>query len=358
MPFPKPKKANKFSKRILSLGRRAARPEKQSKILKFANYFKGGSEPPPASVDYYTPAAKALASMLGNDALSDCTIAAALHQLGVDSAEQPGGASLIASTTEADTQYATICGPGDNGCVVTDVLDYWQSKGLTAAGTTVTAAGYVSIDTTNQTLLQTAIYLFGALHFGIQLPEDWYENAAPGAIWDVSTAPIVGGHSIAIVGYDGQYLYVSTWGMVLKMTYAAAATLSIVQEAYAVLATDWTDADGLDVHGVDVDTLTADLAIVKAGGTPPIPGSSPPPSPPSPGPAPTGTLVGSINPLTWAVALAPATSGTSGSIRADLEKRGISGDLLTALTQLVTDLAAQAPWSTIAADVGAVLAAL
>jgi hypothetical protein len=272
------------------LGRKKPTQQMRAKLLPLAPFVKRmGAQPPPDVVDYTAKGKSTLAQMLGNDQYGDCTIAAVLHQGGVMTAEQPGGKERVPTTQEAVGQYPQICGPGDQGCYIPDVMNWWRDRGLSVGGQTVKSDGYVSLTLGDQLLAKVALYLFGPLHFGINLPNDWYVNASPGFVWDKTTSRIVGGHSIAIPGYDTNGFKASTWGTVGSMTFGAFADPQWVEEIYAVLSPDWYDKGGLDEHGVNVQALKDALAAIAAGGTPDIPPEPTPPGPfdpPGPNPNP------------------------------------------------------------------------
>lgn len=270
------------------LGRKRPTAEMRRKCLPLAPFLKRmGAKPLPDVVDYTVKGARTLSQMLGNDQAGDCTIAAVLHQGGVHTAEQPGGSERVPTTQEALTQYQQICGPGDQGCYIPEVMDAWRDKGIVVGGKKVVADGYVSLTLGDELLAKIALYLFGPIHFGINLPNDWYTHASPGFVWDVTTSRIVGGHSIAIPGYNTQGFRVSTWGAVGLMTYPAFHSPQWVEEIYATLSPDWYSKDGLDEHGINVAALRDALATIKSGGTPDIPDDPNPPTPPTPPEPPT-----------------------------------------------------------------------
>ena len=253
--------------RTVKLGR--IRPKSRPLCLHFGSYYTPeGATPPPASVDYSAKAAAAIAQMYLNDQLGDCVIAGKMHQLGIWSGNETG-VPVLATDAEVKKQYRAICGPGDNGCNITDVLDYFKSSGLTAGGATYKIDGYVSVDWTNKTLVQAAIFLFGSLTVGLNLPNDWL-NTADGGIWDVTDSPIVGGHDVCAVGYDDTGVTICTWGGKRTITWAAFADRRWVEELYAQLAPLWYENADLAPSGFDAEALEADLAALGSGSLPPL----------------------------------------------------------------------------------------
>ena len=190
--------------------------------------------------------------MDGNDQAGDCSVAAVFHQEGVLSANRPSPSEVVGTAKEALSQYPIICGRGDQGCYIPDVLDYWRDKGITMGGKVTRISGYVLVDAKNLLLQKIAAYLFGGLHAGINLPQSWYESAAPGVVWGDDTSPIIGGHSIALPDFDGTSWSVSTWALLCAVDPAALMSPRIDPEIYAVLGLDWADNSGLSRRTVSV----------------------------------------------------------------------------------------------------------
>ncbi len=113
------------------------RPKAMPPALRLAAYLDEGamSPPLPTSINRRDAAAKSIARMYLNDQLGDCVIAGKGHALGVWSAnDSDSGGVVLATDAEIKQQYQAICGPGDNGCVITNVLDVMRSKGFQAGG--------------------------------------------------------------------------------------------------------------------------------------------------------------------------------------------------------------------------------
>lgn len=276
--------------RTVRLGR--IRPVALPQVLRFASYFDAAlATPPPATVDYASKASASLRRMYQNDRYGCCVISGKMHQLGVWSAnDTDSGGEVQATDQEVVQQYQTICGPGDRGCVITSVLDVMRSRGMQAGGKRYTIDGYVSIDNTNKLEVQVAIYLFGSLTLGINLPNAW-ANSPDGGTWDVTNTGIVGGHDVCTVGYNAQGVQISTWGGLRTITWAAFTSRRWIDETYAQLAPLWYNSDRIAPCGFNATKLLADLQKLGGGVMPdldpptPPPGPTPPPTPP-PGPSP------------------------------------------------------------------------
>ncbi|HXD85788.1 MAG TPA: hypothetical protein VN641_04800 [Urbifossiella sp.] len=265
-------------KRRVYLGR--IRPKARPQCLRFAAYLRSeGATPPSPSLDYGAKAQASISRVYLNDRYGDCVIAGKAHELGVWSGNELGeGNVVLATDDEIYRQYQEICGPGDNGCVITDVLDAMKSRGFVAGGKAYPIDGYVAIDWTNKLEVQVALYLFGTLTLGINLPEAWTEGGDR-STWGETDTEIVGGHDVTAFGYDSDGVWIATWGGKRLIAWDAFTSTRWLEECYAQLAPLWYANAKLAPCGVDAAALQADLAKL-AGGT--IPSIDPTPTPPVP----------------------------------------------------------------------------
>ena len=332
----------------VKLGRR--RPKARSRCLRFADYFNPTQATPPAVVDYAAKAAASLRKMYLNDTYGDCVIAGKYHAEGVWSANESGPAATVVGTDqEVYSAYQTICGPGDNGCVITDVLDAFRDRGLTFNGVAKKIDGYVGLDWTNKLEVQVALDLFGAVCVGINLPRDWTTSD----VWDATTSPIIGGHDVTAVGYDAGGVQVASWGRVYTITWDAFLARTWVEEAYAMLAPDWYAAGKLAPSGVDAAALRDDLAKLAAGTIPPL--DPTPPTPPGPVPTPP------VPPPNYAGTLQGTMSGPFGThpFNGTLTLRPVPADAAGAATaRFVEQLRGVPNWFAVLEDAIAVMAAI
>lgn len=261
------------------------RPAARPPCLHLENYFRPSAmaAAPPESINRRDKAAVSIARMYLNNRYGNCVIASKLHALGVWSANDAPGQVVLASDQEAYSQYVGICGPGDRGCVITNVLDVMRARGLQAGGKLYKIDGYVACNWRDQLQTRVAQYLFGATTIGINLPEEWTRQA----VWDVTNTPIVGGHDVAPIDYDPDGVYVASWGRIYRITWRAWQALTWLEEYYAMLAGLWYGSDNMAPCAIDVATLRDDLAKLGGGQTPPLPDPVPPIPPPPP---PAGTV--------------------------------------------------------------------
>jgi hypothetical protein len=260
------------------LGRLPPRPEAQRRLVHLEDYFAPArGTAPPASTNWRAKAAVALARMYLNDLRGCCVISGKAHGLGVWSANDPDSGGIVQATDqEIDSQYVGIC-------VITDVFDYMVRTGLVAGGKRYTLDGYAAVNWANKLLVQTVQVMGGASTIGIDLPEEWTRAA----VWRVTSSQIVGGHDVTPIDYDGQGVYISSWGRVYLIEWPAFLSTRWVREMYYLAAPLWYGPDRLAPNGIDAARLDAALAAFRSGGIPDIgPGPVPPPPGPPPPPAP------------------------------------------------------------------------
>jgi hypothetical protein len=250
------------------------KPRALPPMLRLKNYLLGTlPPPPPARADWAAPAIKGLELPLGNDELGDCTCAGAGHIEDIFRVDSKSGLPAI-TREQAIALYSAACGyiPGDtntdNGGTLTEVLSYWKQHGILGQGVGE-LAGWLAVDATNQTEVEQAIYLFGNLYIGLELPDAWIRPfpSASGFVWGVAGPPDpANGHCVCVYGYNAQGVFIDSWGMFGTITWPAFSKyLSTAGggEVYAILSDDWIDAvTGLAPSGFSFAALQADLAAL------------------------------------------------------------------------------------------------
>jgi hypothetical protein len=287
------------------------RPIAHGPRLRLARYLDAAAPPaPPPAVDYQTAARAALARVYLNDQLGDCVIAGMAHLVGLFTLN--AGAPAILTDAQVLALYEAIGGyrPGDpstdNGCDEATALAYWHDRGAPAGQHRI--AGYVTIDPTDRRAVQTALWLFENVFFGIELPDAWTQVQGDGFVWDVGTPNPSNGHAVVGVGYNARGVQVSTWGMVGTLTWEALARNvgpASGGELYAVLSPDTLNtARQRSPSGLAWSDLVLDFnALGGHVAVPPAPAPTPP-APPGPAPVPQGP--------TKAQALAAVTAALNG----------------------------------------------
>jgi len=203
-------------------------------------------------------------TMMANDTVGDCTCAAIGHMVMLFTAHTgtmvtPTDADVLA-VYSAVTGYTPSDPSTDQGAAITDILAYWQSTGI--AGHKI--LGWVKIGL-DPAALQQAMYLFGAVDMGFNVPQSAMDQVNAGQDWDVVTPDggIVGGHSVPLFGYGSKGYDCTTWGANQKLTTAFAD--AYMDEAYAVVTQDWIDAaSGLAPNQFNLAALQADLKAIGA----------------------------------------------------------------------------------------------
>jgi hypothetical protein len=255
--------------------------------LKLRNYLRAALPSAPPSSDYTPKAAGILADVLGNDRFGDCVFAGGYHVTGVETAN--AGAAFHASLQQVLADYTAVTGfnqndPNtDNGANIQDALNYWSSHGF-ANGTKL--LGYLSVDATNAAEVQSAMFLFENLIFGMSLPDAWITPfpSRSGFVWDVAGAPDTNnGHCVIGAGHDAHGIKTATWGLLGTLTYAAIAkyaTHAGSGELWVALTPDQlVKGQSRAPNGVSWHDLIVDFDSI--GGHIPVP-PAPVPTPPAP----------------------------------------------------------------------------
>lgn len=242
------------------LGKRAARHDPRTLML--ARYLTPALPPAPAACDWGAKVPRW--PMYLNDSLGDCTCAAAAHMIQAWTKDaQPREVTI--SDAAVLKAYQAVGGykPGqpetDNGAVELDVLKYWRQHGI--GGHRI--AAFASINPQSTEIVRDAIFLFGGIYAGVELPK----SAQGQTVWDVPAGGPVGdgapgrwgGHAVNIVAYDARGLDCITWGGRLRMTWGFFA--AYFSEAYAVLSADFLHG-GKAPSGFDAQQLVADLSAL------------------------------------------------------------------------------------------------
>ena len=296
MTTPKPKKMpGKF-------GRLAPYPEDVKPRLKLGKYLTLPT--PPTEADWYSKVTSW--PMYLNDQLGDCTCAEVGHHIESVSTYGLGNTitvtdSDVLSLYEAVGHYDPTNPSSDQGAVIQDVLGYWRSYGI--AGHKCDAFAQVAV--ANHIEVQQAIYLFGGISIGINVPQSAIDQFNAGKPWDVvlHDGGIAGGHCVEGVGYrytsavatDPTGVWLVTWGAVTHMTWAFWD--KYVEEAWIVILPEWLDTAGQDPEGIDLYALGEDLSTLT-GEPNPFPAPQPTPTPtPTPPPAGGGCVVAALGGL-------------------------------------------------------------
>lgn len=257
----------------LKLGR--LKPPADEKTVKLSPHLNAAAVP--ASADFYSGIT--YLGMMLNDSLGDCTCAGDGHIVEQQTALGDKQELKVPDSEVLKAYEHSGYKPGnpntDQGWTVQAALDYLRTDGMrgqnmvTGAITTWKIAAYGELNVKDHNEVKQAVYEFGCLSIGFDVPESAMQQFQEGQPWTVvNGSPIEGGHCVIVVGYDADYVYVVTWGAVQKMAWAFWDTY--VDQAFAVISKDWQSNSGLDLTA-----FGAEFSAMFGGGNPFDPAPSP-----------------------------------------------------------------------------------
>jgi len=215
-------------------------------------FFEGGQLPTaPAKCTY---ALKILYGMCDNDRLGDCVVAGHIH-ISQAIAQENDGKYVVPNDVVIQTEYFKLTGGQDTGLVESTFLQTAQKTPI--LGSQIDVFGI--LEPQNVKEIKSAIYTFGGVFLGVTLPQS-AENQFPGTWTVVPNSPIIGGHCIVAIGYDAQFVYIITWGKVIRCTWAWFTTY--VDEAYAIIYTEEVQKNRGPLKTLDIAKLRAALASI------------------------------------------------------------------------------------------------
>lgn len=238
--------------------------------LSLKNYMLKSIPAPPATCAYMAKAREAIHRMYMNDTLGCCVEAEIGHSIGVFTFNANDG--YIFNNNQIINMYSAMAGyvrgepSTDQGTDIGTALSVWQQSGAPPGAHRI--AGSLAIDASNPEEYRTAIWLFGNLMLGLDLPDAWVAPfpSGNGFTWDVAGAPDPSnGHCIGAYGYESAAgnVSIATWGMNGFMTDAALAEYCSVSnggELYSVISKDSLKAaQQLAPNGFDWTQLVADF---------------------------------------------------------------------------------------------------
>ena len=241
----------------MKFGKKAAK--RMRKALPLSNYLHMGQVAFPPVHAWERPIAY---GMLGNDSVGDCTIAGIYHLRMNWQAVANAGTPYTPTTDVVLADYSSITGYNpsdpstDQGANCGDVLNWYKANS--------TIAGFATLDVQNIDQVKAAIYLFGGVYIGFNVPESMVNqlNSGQDPDWSYSPtdAPSGEGHCVAPFGYGRSGLAPCSWGKIYHTSWDF--WLAWVDEAYAVVSKEWIKQAGTSPSGLDLNGLIADLAQV------------------------------------------------------------------------------------------------
>ncbi len=205
----------------MKLGKLPAR--KNSVSLRLRDYLKVSSLPKPPKnsshmilMDHH---------MFGNDQYGDCVCAGAGHETLLWNNE--AGRNIDLTTDNILQMYSDLTGfdpsnpSTDQGTDMALAAKWRRDTGLRDnTGQTHKVAAYLALTPGNIEEVKQVIYLFDAVGIGWELPESAQKQFARGKPWVIiNGSPIEGGHYTAAIGYDPTFLYIITWGKIVRVSW-------------------------------------------------------------------------------------------------------------------------------------------
>ncbi|GBQ84002.1 hypothetical protein AA13595_1298 [Gluconacetobacter johannae DSM 13595] len=211
--------------------------------------------------------------MWGNDRYGCCAFAAQAAHLAMWT--RAAQALLVVPTDDVLTNYSAVTGfdpatgANDNGTILLDELNHWRRDGLVRPGQPgrdyLTAYG--AIDPRDRDGVKRSVCFLGGTLAGVQVPNGFL-SLPLGATWDwdaITDHAPVGGHAIAIGGYNAAGVWFNTWGTRTFMPWATFER--IADEAYGLVSRqNWIGIPGVSPLGEDVDALVAEMQEAYLGG--------------------------------------------------------------------------------------------
>ncbi len=201
--------------------------------------------------------------MLGNDRVGDCVVAGGAHEHQLWALM--GGKRLTFNTADVLKDFQAITGVPPSPTVGADMqqaASYRQHVGLMGAdGVRHKIAAYLEIKPGSLPELYAAIYLFGAVGIGFQVPNNAVDQFVKRQSWHITGSRLSGsGHYVPAVALRSNIVVV-TWGrfQAMRPSYYAAycdeAVAYISQEALV---------EGKSPEGFDYQALLTDLRALRA----------------------------------------------------------------------------------------------
>lgn len=184
--------------------------------------------------------------MLGNNRLQNCVFAAQGHAetlwTAVRGAAWGPSEEQVVQEYSRTTRYNPADPSSDRGTLLLNGLNNWRVNGM--AGRKILA--YLSIPPLAHRRIMQAIWLFGLVVVGVNLPRSAGQQMIGGQPWSVVQGPgseygSWGGHCVIYGSYTPQMAGCVTWDHTQDIQWDFHDRY--VDEVYAVISRDWTGPD-------------------------------------------------------------------------------------------------------------------
>ena len=241
-------------------------PKRSLRTLHFGNYGVASKIPFPQKVAWER--AEISSDALGNMEYGDCAEAAPARAIMNMTMVANWTKPTVIVTAQVLKAYADITGfdpakpETDAGTNMLDVCSYMKYTGIAD----FTFDGYVQLDTQNIDQIRAAIWTFGWVYAGMNVPTKLIASLNRGTVPDVWRFDELGadvsgeGHAIGMFGYGRYGMGFNSWGQWLHMD--NDFWLNNVDEAYAFVSKAWLKQSGVSPSGFDYQGLLNDLQLV------------------------------------------------------------------------------------------------
>ena len=200
--------------------------------------------------------------ILGNDKYGDCVWAGADHETMLFNKEAGVDINFSDQTALSDYSACTGFNPNDpntdQGTDMQVAASYRLKTGIVdSSGVRHKVGAYLAITPGNKEELKQAISTFSNVGIGIQFPASAMDQFNEGKNWTVvKNSQIEGGHYIPAVGYDSRYVYIVTWGKLIKASWGFI--MKYCDEAVVYLSPEMLTG-GVSLDGFNLTQLQTDL---------------------------------------------------------------------------------------------------
>lgn len=235
-------------------------PQKDIRTFKFAKYFdQDRFKRPPAHFGHDNLYDKFGWGMLKNDELGCCVVSSIAHQTMLWNKASKNIDIPFTDEIIEKTYYEINGTTEDRGTSMIQSLNFRRKTGITdAEGKNHKIFAYLQLETGNWKQLLIAMYQFGLVDIGFQVPTYVFDQMDKGKPWTVKkNMNFTGGHCVPLVGKTPKYLNCVTWGQEQFMSrsfYEATC-----DEAYVILSEGYFNEEKKTPEGFDFETLKKDL---------------------------------------------------------------------------------------------------
>jgi hypothetical protein len=234
-------------------GLRGKKPAERLAMGTLNDYIRVNLPTPPSSFDYSNKVSDY--PMALNDTYGDCTIAGIIHMLQLIYAEV-GETFEYPGDEAVKEEYFKLTEGEDSGLIEHQVLRRWMKDGI--FNNKISA--YAPVNIKNRKEMAAAIYLFGSVYLGVEMPanaEQQFENHEPWHLVNEDPQEPAGGHCVVATGCNRFGIDIITWGSTESMTWGWWEEYG--SEAWVVIPEIFTEIDHGPVWNIDILALQEDI---------------------------------------------------------------------------------------------------